>query len=50
MIKSKKYYTQQKSLKARDNQKICKKMLISSIFGKHMASQNERIKDVEYVI
>ena len=52
MIKSKKYQTQQKSLKERDNQKIFKKysLLIHSVKTQLRELPNTRKKDVEYVI
>ena len=52
MTKSKKYSTQQKLLKARDNPKIFKKYspLLHLGNAQHMESQNARIKDVEYAI
>ena len=52
MTKSKKYQTLQKSLKARDNPKLKKKILTSSTFGEtqHKELLNARIKDMEYVI
>ena len=52
MTKSKKYLTQQKSLKARDNLKIFKKYspLLYSGKTQHKGLPNARIKDVVYVI
>ena len=52
MTKSKKYKTQQKSLKARDNPKIFLKysLLLNSGKIQHKELLNAKIEDVEYVI
>ena len=52
MTKSKKYKTQQKSLKARNKAKIWKEYspLLHSKKTQHKESQNATINDVKYVI
>ena len=52
MTKIKKYWTQQKSLKAGDNPKILKEysLLLHSGKTQHKELSNTRIKDIEYVI
>ena len=52
MTKSKKYKTQQKSLKARDKQKILKEysLLLYLEKAQHKELPNARKNDVEYVI